>query len=237
MVVAGISIRTLMVDSFTLTLNKENYSSGDELLLTIKNNEPLLVGRTIQFGQYYTIEYSLNDTWRECSWLYPPVWEDIGYELPPWGPFIDFKQSIELFPVKEGKYRVSKEIRVKGSETSITLSETFEVVNGTPEHEIPEEILPDYSWEPENKTNIINLNLNLTNLTDEKIIETAMMDNEFKTKFEGSKLQVEEKMIAFNDNRRVLYVHGKSVKEDSVAYMWFYLNKKGEVEDLRIIYT
>jgi uncharacterized protein YfaS (alpha-2-macroglobulin family) len=70
-------------ESFSISLNKKEFSSGDTLTLTIHNNEPLLIGRTIEFGQPYTLEYLQEGEWREAKWLYPGFWQDIGYELRP----------------------------------------------------------------------------------------------------------------------------------------------------------
>lgn len=132
--------QTKEVQAF-LSLNSKEFSSGDTLIITVHNNEPKINGRHIEFGQYYTIEHLREGEWKEAAWLYPWVWLDILYTLRPGE---SFNQSVELFPVREGSYRVSKD--VKGHETT-TLMETFEVVEGTPEEEIPEAELPVEFWE------------------------------------------------------------------------------------------
>ena len=134
-------------ESFTLSLNKKEFSSGDTLILTIHNSEPLLIGRTIEFGQPYTIEYLQEGKWVEAKWLYPGVWQDIGYELRPWGLLASFDQSIKLFPVKEGTYRITKRLFVSGENIPINLTETFKVTKGTPEEEIPKAELLEEFWE------------------------------------------------------------------------------------------
>jgi len=131
----------------SLSLNKKEFLSGDTLILTIHNNEPP-VGRTIEFGQPYTIEYLQEGEWIEAKWLYPSVWLDIAYILMPGK---SFDQSIGLFPVKEGTYRISKKVYAEGENPlvneGVTLMETFKVIRGTPEKEIPKAELPEEFWE------------------------------------------------------------------------------------------
>jgi len=134
----------------SISLNKKEFSSGDTLTLTIHNNEPLLIGRKIVFGQDYTIEYLQEGKWIEAKWLYPGIWQDIAHALMPGE---SFDQSIELFPVKKGTYRISKKVYAEGEdllmnmEETVNLAETFKVIKGTPEEEIPKAELSQEFWE------------------------------------------------------------------------------------------
>ncbi len=47
--------QTKEVQAF-LSLNNEEFSSGDTLIITVHNNEPKIIGREIMVGQKYTIE-------------------------------------------------------------------------------------------------------------------------------------------------------------------------------------
>jgi len=123
--VFGKLIKTLYVPkqelNATLSLNKKEFLSGEILELIIHNEGPT----TLFFGLYYTIEYLEEDgEWKEASWLYPSVWLGIGISLPPGK---SYPQSIELFPVIAGTYRVSKEVSADGTDISTTLTETFTV--------------------------------------------------------------------------------------------------------------
>lgn len=122
----------------SLSLNKKEFSSGDTLIITIHNPPN---GIDIAFGQPYIIEYFHEGEWIDATWLYPGVWLTILYRI---GPGESFNQSVELFPVKEGLYRVSKEIA--GLNELVNLTETFRVVRGTPEDEIPKAGLPEEFW-------------------------------------------------------------------------------------------
>jgi len=110
-----------------LSLNKKEFRSGETLELTIVNEGPT----TLFFGMYYTVEYLGGDgLWRQASWLYPNAWYDIGYSLQPGKAY---NQSIELFSVLAGTYRISKEVSAEGTNISRTLTESFTVIEGTPE--------------------------------------------------------------------------------------------------------
>jgi len=110
-----------------LSLNKKEFRSVETLELTILNEGPT----TLFFGVDYTAEYLGDDgVWREASWLYPNAWISIGISLQPGKAY---NQSIELFPVLAGTYRISKEVSAEGTNISRTLTESFTVIEGTPE--------------------------------------------------------------------------------------------------------
>ncbi|MFO7966533.1 MAG: Ig-like domain-containing protein [Archaeoglobaceae archaeon] len=121
-----------------MTLNKKEFSSGDTLKLTIHNHQPPLLGDEVTFGRKYVVEYWDDDGWRKVKWLSPGFWK-----LNEWvvKPYDSFTQSIELYPVREGKYRITKKVN-----DGMNLSQTFEVVNGTPRDEAPRASLPPQFW-------------------------------------------------------------------------------------------
>ena len=109
----------------TLSVNKQEFRSGDTLELTIRNR-----GLTcLYYGQPYTIEYfDEHWGWVEVPWLYPEVWLSWLRSLPP---FCSYTQSTKLFRVFVGTYRISKEVTVGDTNISMTLTETFPVIEGT----------------------------------------------------------------------------------------------------------
>ena len=124
----------------TLSLNKKEFMSREILELIIRNEG----STTLFFGLYYTIEYLGDDgKWREAPWLYSGIWYDIGISLQPGKLYV---QSIELFPVLAGTYRISKEVSAEGTDISTTLTETFTVIQGTPKEELPRARFPEEIW-------------------------------------------------------------------------------------------
>lgn len=109
----------------TLSLNKKEFRSGETLELKIRNKGL----NFLLFGLPYTIEYfDENWGWMEVPWLYPEWWLAVEIGLPP---FSSYTQSIELFPVFSGTYRISKEVNAEGTNLSTTLTETFTVIQET----------------------------------------------------------------------------------------------------------
>lgn len=85
-------------------------------------------------------------------------------------------------------------------------------------------------FQKQNET-LANQTVNLPKLSDNEIIEYAMKDNQFKN-FEGWNFSITTKKI---ENGK-LYVEMYAYKGnwDTVQHVWFYINQKGEVEQLMI---
>ncbi|MFQ5870782.1 MAG: immunoglobulin-like domain-containing protein [Candidatus Geothermarchaeales archaeon] len=121
-------------------MNKGEFRSGDILVFGVLNegDSPLV------FGVDYEIEYLFEGEWKQATWLLPSVWVDILLGVSPGN---SYNQSVELFPVYEGTYRISKEVWDQDIRTGVSeaLSAEFQVVEETPEEEIPEiPLLPDW---------------------------------------------------------------------------------------------
>jgi len=168
--VFGKLIKTLYVPkqelNATMSLNKKEFLSGEILELIIHNEGPT----TLFFGLYYTIEYlSEVGEWKEAFWLPPRVWF-VGFSLPPGK---SYPQSIELFPVIAGTYRVSKEVSADGTYISTTLAETFTVIQGTPEMRISGEqaidiLMKQFETEELEYVKIVVAELTITDLPPPK---------------------------------------------------------------------
>jgi len=127
----------------SIHLNKQVFSSGDNLVLRIFNNgsEP------VSFGEPYVVQYFHNSKWIVAKWLTPDVWIAIAYILKT-GESHD--QEISLLPVLAGTYRVLKEVTpgvvgVKLGDRG-TVMATFQVSQGTPVDKIPRAHLTPPFW-------------------------------------------------------------------------------------------
>ena len=123
-----------------LVLNGEEFGSGDVLVFSIAN----MGGSELSLGQAYEIEYLFEGEWKAANWLVKGGWYDVLLTVPPGETFT---QSLELFPVYEGTYRLSKEIgRELRGEWEVLTAE-FRVEEGTPWEKIPEvPPLPESYW-------------------------------------------------------------------------------------------
>ena len=125
----------------TISLNKEEFSSGDNLVYTICNEGPT----HISFGTEYTIQYLHESRWILAKWVMPGVWAPVGIELRPGE---NYSHVMELFPVYAGTYRIVVDnVVALGTDLSTTLAATFKVKEATAWEEIPRASLPEEFWE------------------------------------------------------------------------------------------
>jgi hypothetical protein len=126
-----------------IRLNKQNFSSGDNVVLHIVNNgsEP------VSFGEAYVLQYFHGSRWIIAKWLTPEIWIAIAYILKP-GESHD--QKVTLFPVLSGTYRLLKEVNLGEVGVNLgakgTLMATFQVLQGTPVDNIPKAHLSAIFW-------------------------------------------------------------------------------------------
>lgn len=138
-------ISTLYVPSqelnATISLNKEEFTSSDNLVYTICNEGPT----HLSFGTEYNIQYLHEGRWMLAKWVMPSVWAPVGVELRPWE---NYSHTVELFPVYAGTYRVIVDnVKALRTDLSTTLIATFKVKEATPLEEIPRASLPEDFWE------------------------------------------------------------------------------------------
>lgn len=103
----------------TLSMDQDVYTPADsEAILILENDGPTI----LFFGTYYTIEKKVNGTWRVVP--LEKAFDDIGLFLPIGEKY---EQKIDINKLKEGEYRVIKEIGAEGLDLTAVLATEFTI--------------------------------------------------------------------------------------------------------------
>ncbi len=106
-----------------LRMERKSYRVGEVAYFTIIN----LGDTPITFGSPYAVYKWVNGTWVFCDELTPNLWTMELYLLPGGG---NYTQGISLEGAEPGLYKVVKKVGGEGTRITLTLWDTFVVVEG-----------------------------------------------------------------------------------------------------------
>jgi len=106
-----------------LKMERKSYRAGETARFTITN----LGDTPLAFGTPYKVYKWVNGTWVFCDELTPDLWTMQLIILPSGGKFT---QGISLKGAEPGLYKVVKEVGGEGTGITLTLWDTFVVVEG-----------------------------------------------------------------------------------------------------------